>query len=127
MAYLWPDPLPAGYTLDLSSVRTSWQDFVLQGGRPFYELSASTPDGAVVTIQGGGDAYLVPEDVEQVTAKVHGQGATAVRTDEGVVVFWTEQGTFFTVTASSMGLDEAVAFAESLKSILPSTFEERIQ
>jgi hypothetical protein len=127
MLYLWPDPLPDGYTLDDASVRTSWQDYVLQGGRPFYELSANAADGSVVTIQGGGDAFLVPEDVEQVTAKVHGQGATAVRTDDGVVVFWTEQGTFYTVTASSMELDEAVAFAESLKSILPATFEERIQ
>jgi hypothetical protein len=58
---------------------------------------------------------------------VHGQPATAVSTPEGVVVSWSEQGSFFTVSASALELDELVAFANSLQPITPSSFAERIR
>lgn len=119
ITYLWPGVLSDGFTVDLTTVRTSWEDYLLQGGRPFFTITATGPEHQAVTIRGGGDAFVVPEgpDIEQRPARVHDRGATVVSTPDGTVVFWSENATFYTVSSSDLPEDELVRIAEGLEQI----------
>lgn len=132
LAYRWPTRLPPGYTIDRSAANVAWDDFVLQGGLPFFELIA-TGSGGTITIRGGresgGQTLIVPEgpDVERVTATIHGRSASAARTRDGSVVVWSEDGTLYSINSRSVALDQLAPIGEGLQPIEAGEFFRRLQ
>lgn len=132
LAYRWPARLPDGFSVDLSSAKVSWDDFVLQGGLPFFELIATGP-GGTTTIRGGresgGQTLIVPEgpDVERQTASIHGQTASAARTQEGSIVVWSEENTLYSISSRTLPLEQLVPIGEGLQPIDEATFFSRLQ
>ena len=133
LRYLWPDTLPGGFRLDLSSVRAGWDDFVLQGGLPYYELTAVSPDGGRALLSGGreagGAAFIVPEGpgVERGTATIRSRVASIARTPEGATVVWSEDGVTYQLTSPTLQVEELVAIGEGLQLITVDEFFRRVQ
>jgi hypothetical protein len=123
---MWPTRLPAGFVVDPASLRASWTDYVLQGGSPFFILTAEGPRKATFTLEGGSNSFLVPEgvDIEHITTEVHGRGATAVRSPEGAAVVWAEHGSFYRISSPSMSVEALVRVANGLEPIDAATFAE---
>lgn len=132
LTYLWPSSLPAGYAVASHNVQYSWNDFLLQGGQPYFAVSMVGPDGETVTFKGGrqsnGKAFVLPEgpDVEQVDTTIHTLPATAARLQQGAVVVWLESGSYYTLSSSSMSVERLVAFGDRLKAIDNQTFYRNI-
>jgi hypothetical protein len=132
LSYLWPSTLPNGYAIDLSTVRVPWDDFLLQGGFPFFELTASGPGGTVV-IKGGressGDPFVVPEggDVQRSTAKIRERVASTAHSADGAVVFWAENDSHYTLTSRTLTVEQLLALGEGLQPIAADDFYRRIQ
>jgi uncharacterized protein len=122
--YLWPSALPTGYAVDPTSLRASPADVVLQGGRPAFAWRANGPTNQELRVEGSTAAYIVPEgpEFEQLTAEVRGHGATVTRSNDGVTLIWTEQGTFYRVNSSTLSLDQVVDLANNLEPIDAAAF-----
>ncbi len=133
LTYLWPKTLPSGYTIEPKSIQAAWDDFLLQGGHPYIELTANGPDGETVVIKGGreasGTTFLVPEGggVERSTPRVRGSQASAARTPEGAILVWTEADSLFAITASSLSIEQLVTIAEGLEAVDAAEFFRRAQ
>ncbi len=132
IAFRWPTKLPAGYTIDLSTAKVAFDDFVLQGGLPFFELIAAGPNGTT-TIRGGressGQSLVVPEgpDVTLTTASIHGSQASAARTPDGSIVVWSENGTLFSISSRSLPVEQLVAIGEGLQPVDAAEFFKKLQ
>jgi hypothetical protein len=130
--YRWPAKLPAGYTIDLASARVSFDDFVLQGGLPFFELMATGPNGNVA-IRGGressGATITVPEgpDVQRSTPNIRGNLASAAQSPDGSDVVWSEDGVVYSITSRSVPVAQLVAIGEGLQPISAAEFFRRLQ
>jgi hypothetical protein len=128
LTYMWPASLPTGYTVDTKSVTFGWDDFLLQGGRPYFSVSASNRGGNTITIQGGressGAAFVIPEggDVEQFFPTIRGQTATAAQTSEGAIVIWSENDVFYSITSPSLDVDTLASIAENLRRLTADEF-----
>ncbi len=133
LSYLWPSTLPDGYAIDLNSVRIAWDDFLLQGGLPFFQLIASGPGNGVVTIKGGrepsGDPFVVPEGgaVERSTASIRGYAASTARTPDESVLFWAENDSLYAITSRSLTLEQLIAIGEALRPVDADDFLHRIR
>ena len=130
--YRWPANLPAGYTVDLTSTKVSFDDFVLQGGLPFFVLTVTGPNGKV-TIRGGhesnGTSITVPEgpDVQRSTPNIHGNLATAAQSPDGSVVVWSEGDVVYDIDSPSVTVDQLVTIGQGLQPISAAEFFKRIQ
>ncbi len=111
----------------------SWNDWVLQGGQPYYEISASGPAQGVVTIKGGveatGDPFIVPEGpgVQRQTVQIRGHVASGAQTREGAVLYWAENNSRYEITSPTLTLDQLVAIAEGLQPVSEEEFFRRLQ
>ena len=133
LTYLWPSTLPDGYTIDLSTVQIAWDDFLLQGGRPFFQLIATGPDGGAVSINGGressGQPFIVPEGggVQRSIASIHGQVASAAQSPDGAVLVWSEYDALYAINSRSLGVEQLIAIGEGLGAVTDDDFLRRIQ
>lgn len=120
LRYMWPTSLPEGFTVDLGSVTYANTNAILLGARAYYAMSATGPNGDTITLQGGrnadGSAFVVKEgpDVEQFMTKVHGRGATAVRTPEGQAIVWSDGSSSYQITSATVELEQLLAVAQGM-------------
>jgi len=133
LVYLWPDRLPDGYSLDPATARVTGDDWVLQGGRAYYEIIASGPAQGAVTIKGGvevtGAPFVVPEGpgVQRQTAQIRGRVASGARTPDGAVLTWAEHNSLYSITSPTLQIDQLVTIAEGLQVVSEEDFFRRLQ
>jgi hypothetical protein len=133
VAYLWPEKLPKGYSVDPATVRFSWDDYLLQGGLPFYEMTAVGPGNNKIIIKGGrqsqGGAFVLPEgaDVEQVTTTIHGQPASAARRPTDALLIWAENNVYYELSSAAVSVEQLVAAGTGMRPIDPQEFLRRVQ
>jgi hypothetical protein len=133
LSYLWPSTLPDGYAIDLNTVRIAWDDFLLQGGLPFFQLTATGPGNGVVMIKGGrepsGDPLMVPEGggVERTTVSIRGHAASAAQTSDDSVLFWAENDSFYAITSRALTVEQLIAIGEGLRPVDADDFLHRIR
>lgn len=132
-SYMWPAKLPEGYALDMKIVEVSWDDFLLQGGLPFFKLTAIGPGNETVTLEGGHQrnraAFILPEGpgIEQVDATVRGQPASGARSQQGTVLLWAEHNTYYQLTSPTLSVEQLVNIATDIDLIDRPEFYRRIQ
>jgi uncharacterized protein len=132
LTYMWPDALPAGFAVDPASVTFGWDDFLLQGGRPYFSITARNDEETIV-LQGGressGAAFVIPEgeDVEQFFPTIRGQTATAARTADGSVVLWSENDVFYSITSPTLDVDTLASIAENVQRLDAEAFYDYLR
>jgi hypothetical protein len=131
--YWLPSELPDGFTIDRTSIRVGWDDYILQGGRPFFEYALKSSNNEVVIARGGaelgGAALVAPEGpgVERVRVTVHGRTASAARTPEGSSIVWTEDGSTTVLSSPSLTIEQLVAIGEALRPVTLDAFFDEIK
>jgi hypothetical protein len=133
LTYLWPGTLPPGYAVDLTTVITAWDDFVLQGGIPFFEVTSTGPNGGTISIKGGreraGQAFVVPEGrgVERTVVPIRGRTASAAQTPDGSMLFWLENNWPYSLASGPLTIAQLVAVGEGLQPVDTAEFFRRIR
>jgi hypothetical protein len=132
LTYLWPGTSDHGYTIDLATTEVGWDEYLLQGGTPFFRLSA-TGSAGTATIKSGherdGTHLLVPEGpgVQRLTGIIHGRTASVARTSSATDVVWSEGGVQYGLTSSTLSVDQLLGLGEALQPVDPDEFYRRLE
>jgi len=118
LTYYWLDPGTQDVAVDVERSYADSTGFSL-------ELYGETQD---VTVMGGDQASVAWEGAAAsgTPMQVHGQPAYSFQTQGGVSVVWTENGSYYLVAGTGLGLDEVQALVDSLIATDLAGFQARL-
>ncbi len=118
LTYYWLEPSLQGVAVDVERSYADSTGFSL-------ELHGETQD---VTVMGGDQASVAWEGAAAsgTPMQVHGQPAYSFQTQGGVSVVWTENGSYYLVAGTGLGLNEVQALVDSLIAADLAGFQARL-